>query len=92
MRLRMNNILKKVGWSLFLPDTMGKGYLCGEVMKDVDEALEKWYIVKGKRQEAKEKKKKEEMNEKSLCFEGGCDWRSWKMRVKLVKFCPCIYK
>lgn len=37
----MNNILKKVGWSLFLPDTMGKGYLCGEVMKDVDEALEK---------------------------------------------------
>lgn len=34
----MNNILKKVGWSLFLPDTSGKSNLCGEVINGVDEA------------------------------------------------------
>jgi len=37
----MGSILKKVGWSVFsfLPAANGKGYLCGEVIKGVDEAL-----------------------------------------------------
>lgn len=40
MRLKMSNILKKVGWSVFLPDAIGKGHLCGKVIKGVDGALQ----------------------------------------------------